>query len=76
MDKSARLASWLDRRERAGAMVPHHFIRRGEYDWDDPVKLDQLRVGAGRPAVRRQADQPAGTGCQEPRYLGELAMSE
>ncbi len=39
MGKSALLAAWLDRRERAGAMVPHHFIRRGEYDWDDPVKL-------------------------------------
>jgi hypothetical protein len=34
MDKSALLAAWLDRRARAGAMVPHHFIRRGEYDWD------------------------------------------
>ena len=39
MGKSALLAAWLDRRERTGAMVPHHFIRRGEYDWDDPVKL-------------------------------------
>src|SRR3954467_14836980 len=39
MGKSALLAAWLERRERAGAMVPHHFIRRGEYDWDDPVKL-------------------------------------
>jgi WD40 repeat protein len=39
MGKSALLAAWLDRRERAGATVPHHFIRRAEYDWDDPVKL-------------------------------------
>jgi len=39
MGKSALLAAWLDRRERACATVPHHFIRRGEYDWDDPVKL-------------------------------------
>jgi hypothetical protein len=20
-------------------MIPHHFSRRGDYDWDDPVKL-------------------------------------
>jgi ATP/maltotriose-dependent transcriptional regulator MalT len=39
MGKSALLAAWLARRERAGAMVPHHFIRRGQYDWDDPAKL-------------------------------------
>ncbi|HWO25515.1 MAG TPA: AAA family ATPase, partial [Kofleriaceae bacterium] len=39
MGKSALLAAWLLRREHAGAMVPHHFIRRGEYDWDDPAKL-------------------------------------
>ncbi len=39
MGKSALLAAWLLRRERAGAVVPHHFIRRGEYDWDDPAKL-------------------------------------
>ncbi|MGH9886325.1 MAG: NACHT domain-containing protein, partial [bacterium] len=39
MGKSAILAAWLARREAAGAAVPHHFIRRGEYDWDDPAKL-------------------------------------
>jgi WD40 repeat protein len=39
MGKSALLAAWLARREWAGAAVPHHFIRRGQYDWDDPVKL-------------------------------------
>jgi len=39
MGKSALLAAWLVRREAAGAAVPHHFIRRGEYDWDDPAKL-------------------------------------
>src|SRR6185295_5157099 len=39
MGKSALLAAWLGRRERAGAVVPHHFIRRGQYDWDDPAKL-------------------------------------
>jgi predicted ATPase len=39
MGKSALLAAWLARREAAGESVPHHFIRRGEYDWDDPAKL-------------------------------------
>jgi len=39
MGKSALLAAWLARRERAGAIVPHHFIRRGEYDWDDSATL-------------------------------------
>src|SRR5215510_8902733 len=39
MGKSALLAAWLARRDAAGAVVPHHFIRRGEYDWDDPAKL-------------------------------------
>ena len=39
MGKSALLATWLSRREAAGAVVPHHFIRRSEYDWDDPARL-------------------------------------
>jgi hypothetical protein len=39
MGKSAILTTWLARRETAGAAVPHHFIRRGAYDWDDPSQL-------------------------------------
>jgi AAA ATPase-like protein len=39
MGKSAILAAWLARREAAGATVPHHFIHRGQYDWDDPAQL-------------------------------------
>src|SRR3954469_6845731 len=39
MGKSAILSAWLARREAAGAAVPHHFIRRGAYDWDDPSQL-------------------------------------
>src|SRR5262245_26771216 len=31
MGKSALLAKWLAQREAAGEIVPHHFIRRGEY---------------------------------------------
>ncbi len=37
--KSAILAAWLSRREAAGAVVPHHFIRRGEGGWDEPAKI-------------------------------------
>src|SRR5512140_3765454 len=39
MGKSAILTTWLSRREAAGAAVPHHFIRRGAYNWDDPSQL-------------------------------------
>jgi hypothetical protein len=39
MGKSALLAAWLARRVAAGAVVPHHFIRRRMYDWDDPGQL-------------------------------------
>ena len=39
MGKSALLARWLALREAAGVLVPHHFIRRGEYEWDDPARL-------------------------------------
>ena len=34
MGKSALLAAWMARRVAARAVVPHHFIRRGLYDWD------------------------------------------
>ena len=37
--KSALLTWWLMKRERAGEPVPYHFIRRAEYDWDDPARL-------------------------------------
>jgi WD40 repeat protein len=39
MGKSAILTAWLSRREAAGAVVPHHFIRRGEGGWDEPAKI-------------------------------------
>ncbi|MEO7735233.1 MAG: ATP-binding protein [Kofleriaceae bacterium] len=39
MGQSAILSAWMERREAAGVAVPHHFIRRGAYDWDDPAKL-------------------------------------
>jgi hypothetical protein len=39
MGKSAVLAAWLARREAAGDTVPHHFIRRGWANWDDPEAM-------------------------------------
>jgi len=39
MGKSAVLAAWLARHEAAGEMVPHHFIRRGWANWDDPEAI-------------------------------------
>jgi WD40 repeat protein len=39
MGKSAILAAWFARRQAAGAVVPHHFIRRGEGGWDEPAKI-------------------------------------
>jgi hypothetical protein len=39
MGKTALLTAWLIQREAAGAVVPHHFIRRDEYNRDDPATL-------------------------------------
>ncbi len=36
MGKSAVLAQWLARRQAAGAMVPHHLVRRQLANWDQP----------------------------------------
>jgi WD40 repeat protein len=37
LGKSALLTAWLRRREQAGlALPPHHFLRRGEEDWNRP----------------------------------------
>jgi hypothetical protein len=55
MGKSALLAAWLARRVAAGAVVPHHFIRRATYDWDDPAKLVGslvAQIGDGFPDLR------------------------
>jgi WD40 repeat protein/nucleoside phosphorylase len=39
MGKSAVLSKWLARREAAGVVVPHHFVRRQAYDWDQPERI-------------------------------------
>jgi hypothetical protein len=68
MGKSAILSAWLGRREAVGAVVPHHFIRRGAYDWDDPAQivgslvaqLDERFPGAHEPDARARM-HPCGT---------------
>ena len=55
MGKSAILAAWLAGREAAGAVVPHHFIRRGQYGWDEPATIVRslaAQVEASYPAQR------------------------
>jgi hypothetical protein len=37
--KSAILSAWLARREAAGAVVPHHFVRRWVDDWGSPGRI-------------------------------------
>jgi hypothetical protein len=61
MGKSAILSEWLARREAAGAVVPHHFIRRGAYDWDAPAQMVASLVAQleERYPVARQADPGA-----------------
>ena len=39
MGKSALINKWLHRREQAGEPVPHHFIRRGQQEWDQPAAV-------------------------------------
>ena len=39
MGKSAILSAWLARREAAGAVVPHHFVRRQVINWDQPERI-------------------------------------
>jgi predicted ATPase len=46
MGKSAVLSAWLAQQEAAGAVVPHHFVRRQVADWDQPdviAALSRLR---------------------------------
>ncbi len=54
MGKSAILSAWLARREAAGAVVPHHFVRRQVADWDDPEVIGvslAAQIEAAYPAL-------------------------
>lgn len=61
MGKSAILNEWLRRREQIGEQVPHHFLRRGQQDWDQPATV--MRSVAAQiellfPAQRATQAQP------------------
>jgi hypothetical protein len=45
MGKSALLSQWLGRREAAGAVVPHHFVRRQVATWDQPEVIAASLAG-------------------------------
>jgi WD40 repeat protein len=54
MGKSAILSAWLARREAAGAVVPHHFVRRQVADWDEPEVIGvslAAQIEAAYPAL-------------------------
>ena len=66
MGKSALFAAWLARRVAAGAVVPHHFIRRGAYEWDDPAKL----VASSKAVIRGFLKRVTGGRTGVPRSHG------
>jgi len=66
--KEARCSqAWLAHREAAGGMVPHHFIRRGFANWDDPEALvgslvAQIETQFPGGRAKPEADARAGPG--------------
>ena len=73
MGKSALLATWLDRREAAGAVVPHHFVRRQVIDWDQPERIAAslaAQIEAMFPDERDAQARPEG---RLPELLGRVS---
>src|SRR5689334_24243473 len=63
MGKSAVLSEWLARREVAGAVVPHHFVRRQVANWDQPEVISAslaAQIEAMFPALRDPEARPEG----------------
>jgi hypothetical protein len=61
MGKSAVLSAWLERPEAAGAVVPHHFVRRQVADWDQPERIAEslaAQIEAMFPELRDPAARP------------------
>jgi WD40 repeat protein len=61
MGKSAILSAWLARREAAGAVVPHHFVRRQVADWDQPEVIAAslaAQIEAAYPDLRDPEAKP------------------
>jgi hypothetical protein len=61
LGKSALLTTWLSRREEKGHRVPHHFLRRGVEDWDQPEVVKSnlaAQVEALFPALKDPEARP------------------
>jgi WD40 repeat protein len=61
MGKSAILSTWLARREAAGAVVPHHLVRRQVADWDQPEVIAvslAAQIEAAYPDLRDPEAKP------------------
>jgi hypothetical protein len=61
MGKSAILSAWLARRERDGAVVPYHLVRRQVADWDQPAVIAAslaAQIEAALPDCRDPAARP------------------
>jgi hypothetical protein len=63
MGKSAILSAWLARREAAGAVVAHHFVRRQVASWDQPEVIAAslaAQIEAMFPELRDPEVKPEG----------------
>jgi WD40 repeat protein len=63
MGKSAILSAWLARREAAGTVVAHHFVRRQVADWDQPEVIAAslaAQIEAMFPELRDPEAKPEG----------------
>lgn len=70
MGKSAILNEWLQRREQAGELIPHHFLRRGQQDWDQPAAVTRNLAAQIEQLFPAQRDTQA----QPERRLGDLLL--
>jgi WD40 repeat protein len=73
MGKSAILSKWLDRREAAGAEVPHHFVRRQVIDWDQPERIAASLAAQIEAMFPEQRDARAKPEGRLPELLGRVS---
>ncbi len=73
MGKSAILSTWLDRREAAGAAVPHHFVRRQVINWDQPERIAASLAAQIEAMFPEQRDARAKPEGRLPELLGRVS---
>jgi hypothetical protein len=73
MGKSAILSKWLDRREAAGAAVPHHFVRRQVIDWGQPERIAASLAAQIEAMFPEQRDAQAKPEGRLPELLGRVS---